>query len=392
METLKTLAADVSFGGNIPTLEFQTDVFDAAQFVQSMESQYPNANFTLTGHSLGGAIAQVIGLATGLPTIVFNAPGAGALYGQLGTQISGLAPNNHSTYTDAHYRLNGDQVSLLGTPIAGETIFTLAAPSYLTIPVNSFFDAAAADVMAYTSDILELHFINTVILQVAGNAQETPGAIGANYAAVIENFTQPSVVSILPAAIYQFLFLVSDANGLLLDPIAGTDFVFTNQSGSPDFASLALPALSGVSFYDVRDETNGVWSEFFPLQPGALTTFDSDVSGLEFIAVDSGGNAISLTNFLFNVSFSSTGTFTGTLVASSTIPPLLPILQIALNGNQVSLSWSTNVVAGLSLFATASLNLPISWTAITNIPIVVGNQNVVTLPISNGGSFFRLQN
>lgn len=36
---------------------------------------YPDANVWLTGHSLGGSLASLIGVTFGLPTVAFEAPG-----------------------------------------------------------------------------------------------------------------------------------------------------------------------------------------------------------------------------------------------------------------------------------------------------------------------------
>ena len=40
----------------------------------NVTAQYPNANLWLTGHSLGGSLASLMGLTFGLPTVTFEAP------------------------------------------------------------------------------------------------------------------------------------------------------------------------------------------------------------------------------------------------------------------------------------------------------------------------------
>jgi uncharacterized repeat protein (TIGR03803 family) len=68
------------------------------------------------------------------------------------------------------------------------------------------------------------------------------------------------------------------------------------------------------------------------------------------------------------------------------LPP--PPLQIALDGNEVSLAWAANHASGLLLRTTTNLTQP--WVPVTNAPVVVGNQLLLTLAITNASQFFRL--
>ena len=85
MTAIMNIMADASFVGNqTPTTDLVMETEDAASFVRQVITAYPNANITLTGHSLGGALAQLVGQAANLDTYTFNAPGAGGkLYANL---------------------------------------------------------------------------------------------------------------------------------------------------------------------------------------------------------------------------------------------------------------------------------------------------------------------
>ncbi|KAH3671449.1 hypothetical protein WICMUC_004630 [Wickerhamomyces mucosus] len=47
----------------------------AMDVYRNVSSQYPNSNIWLTGHSLGGSLASLVGRTFGLPTVTFEAPG-----------------------------------------------------------------------------------------------------------------------------------------------------------------------------------------------------------------------------------------------------------------------------------------------------------------------------
>ncbi|WP_154985891.1 lipase family protein [Paenibacillus polysaccharolyticus] len=49
-------------------------LYEAEDYVKEMQSKHPEASFTLTGHSLGGANAQYAAVYTGLDAVTFSAP------------------------------------------------------------------------------------------------------------------------------------------------------------------------------------------------------------------------------------------------------------------------------------------------------------------------------
>ncbi len=80
----------------------------ALAFTQARQNEFPGATFIVVGHSLGGHIAQMIGVIRNLRFVTFNAPPA------IGTW-SGTLPNgvNPTLFRlGLNYRVNYDPVSL----------------------------------------------------------------------------------------------------------------------------------------------------------------------------------------------------------------------------------------------------------------------------------------
>jgi hypothetical protein len=303
-------------------------------------------------------------------------------------------------------KVNPVKVSLVPTPIG--TTITLQAPMYTVFAAQS--DPAAMFVVN-APIFLFLHKMTTVIAQIADMASQVSPPTGEpNDVQVILNAIQPNSSTLTSLeTLYNYEFVVTDGliegTGAIIswvsdsitgsgsdptdDPTIATDFQFTGQAGSPNFDSIVLPSLPDAVSYDLRYETAGEWSSFQSLQPGALQTFGSGVNGIEFVPVDAGGNAIMESNFVFDASFASTGMFSGTLTLSTVTPPLPPVLNISVVGNQLILSWNTNSASGYELVTSTSLTPPINWVLVTNTPTVVSNQFVVTLPIGIQTQFFE---
>src|SRR5665213_1480764 len=86
------------------------------------------------------------------------------------------------------------------------------------------------------------------------------------------------------------------------------------------------------------------------------------------------------------------GTSTNAAITASnfqfySIPP--PSLQIQLAGTNVVLTWPLSG-AGYVLQSANKLAPPVSWTTVTNVPVIVNFQYTVTNQISSGSVFYRL--
>ena len=102
-------------------------------FLRAIQSDPANAGdiITITGHSLGGAIAQILGAASGDPTVTFDAPGAQQFLAPL--QRLNILPNTlpSPSSQDENYRTQGDVVSYRGTQIGPmNTIPSNVTPSW----------------------------------------------------------------------------------------------------------------------------------------------------------------------------------------------------------------------------------------------------------------------
>jgi Lipase (class 3) len=129
---IANISHDRSWATLAPNAALVQDVVLAAKFIASVKAAHPNANLMLTGHSLGGGIAQVLGEITGLPTVTFNTPGMSQFEpfflkaSGFPTSIVGIGSGANGANI-SNYRVHGDLVSLAGTPIGQE--ITLSTPS-----------------------------------------------------------------------------------------------------------------------------------------------------------------------------------------------------------------------------------------------------------------------
>ena len=77
---------------------------DAHNFYLQVKSIFPNKKIVFTGHSLGGALAQIMGAETGNETVTFNAYGAGDLMQK--DNIKGTNIRNYGNIDDTVFNLN----------------------------------------------------------------------------------------------------------------------------------------------------------------------------------------------------------------------------------------------------------------------------------------------
>ena len=169
---VEDVLADASFVTSIANPALAAMVSDAARFVAMIHSEYKGATITLTGHSLGGAEAQLVGAEAHLTTESFNAPGAAAVFSQLAPE---LAPVNGLGCSDLsiQYRIYGDQVSLAGCQFADTDTISVADPAGTTFDRLTSI-SPLLDLVVNASTYAKLHAIATVIAQITANAPLMP--------------------------------------------------------------------------------------------------------------------------------------------------------------------------------------------------------------------------
>jgi hypothetical protein len=92
-------------------------MMEAVNDFKALTLQYPNAEIEFTGHSLGGAIAQIMADATGLNATVFDSPGVKGL--NFSDELAFLPNSSVSNPSQSitNYRIYGDLVSTAGTQL-----------------------------------------------------------------------------------------------------------------------------------------------------------------------------------------------------------------------------------------------------------------------------------
>lgn len=338
IDAVKTVLADSSFTCSTPLTchvvsnDMKAEVSQAATLLASMatDPRFAGNNITLTGHSLGGAVVQILGSKTALPTQAFDAPGAGDLLAQLTAALSPLNgvsfANSSSSNMNANLRMYGDQVSVVSSALIGPQT---------TIASNT----PQTDEHVWASAFAN-HDVGNMVLQLQANAPQSDGITGPVASIRI------GAVEVL-ASIVKLAFSVVVAVDYVIDPASAFKYLFTEDPGSPYLSSVTLPSLPGTNVvaYDIEQFSSGVWSSPIQIDPLQTFLFDPLTTGFEFWGLDGANSDIPLpTGFLFEVSFASTGEFSGTL--ESIDPVISPVSEPPI--------WSLFLFIVIALYFSAS--------------------------------------
>jgi Ca2+-binding RTX toxin-like protein len=379
-----TLKADLSLiyerdpGGEYtssPTRALREFIAEAARLLVDVKTDFPGAQITLTGHSLGGMIAQLVGKISGYSTVAFDAPGGFELYGQLLNELD-LAKNlNSTTDGNVNIRVVGDAISLVGSPINTVTLRSVINP----YPDN-------------TSNILNNHKIEVVLAQLLDSEhtsiyqgtydptqQLLYTLINSTEDGASENYYARNTIS----------FHVSIPAGELkkiVDPSSGTVAILTESGDSPAITSVAFLADPNISTFKVWSQVAGAWSSPQTVAAGDEVSFGPDTHTLKFQAYSATGQVVLLPdNYLFAATYASSGQLNANLQT----------IQVdSFNGINVQTpvpGQTTLTVSGSFNYTDAGNgNLTVNGTSSGNDTILLGSGNK-TVNLGGGNDFVMVK-
>lgn len=102
-EFIKDIMNDIQMGVNTIPIQYNA----ANEVYQQVKQSYPNFNITVTGHSLGGSLAQLVSAENGCQAITFNAYGTGDILNNAGIyNIKELNIINYGNINDPVFNLS----------------------------------------------------------------------------------------------------------------------------------------------------------------------------------------------------------------------------------------------------------------------------------------------
>ena len=307
-DPLDYLGIDAPFLQSQPSDALINYVGYAVAIVQDLATRFPGAEITLTGHSLGGAIAQLIASASGVNATTFNAPGVAQFLPYFKTSLASLpvlrTPSGAREITNL--RAYGDLVSTVGTQV-GATLTLVSTFS------DSLIDPRPLDYMKHQ------HLLATVLERIVDNGQTTT-AIGPTAASIAQ-----SLISTSPPAsgvIALRSISVKAAVDYFIDPEGSDVYLLASDPGRPRFASVTFPVLFDMdAVFRVERIVDGAWTSVGTFEE--RSTYDFGSSGVDqfrFFVLDRADlrAPASVEPFTFGVRFASDGVFSGTMTRQST--------------------------------------------------------------------------
>lgn len=289
--SVTNLLADASFVTGQPTPQWIGATREAETLLGAVQAARPDKRITLTGHSLGGAIAQLLGATKSLRTISFNAPSPGALVG----------PNAPGGSEIVNYRFYGDSVSLIGRDHQLGTTKSI-------VPRNSLTRLA---IDLTPSEFLDYHSMKRLRseLHSPDNSIE-PGIVGGTLLKLGSNLLVPALGPSFKAHIR---VVVAAAGAVAIDPVPGSSYTLVWSNG-PLLRSITVPELDGVADWKISTFDGQNWSAFGDINAGEEFVVDRGTKGFRFVPLDEhNAEGYNPNHFVFGVTFAADGTFEGDL-------------------------------------------------------------------------------
>jgi hypothetical protein len=99
---------------------------------------------------------------------------------------------------------------------------------------------------------------------------------------------------------------------------------------------------------------------------------------------------VGLNSWIVQISDGNGGTDTATLEITVVNELTQPTLSIQMSGSDLQILWPSSVT-GFSLYGTTNLSTNVVWSAVTNPPVIHQDDWMVTMPIEEAPSYFRLE-
>lgn len=127
--------------------DFGVMLDQAKAYTEAVQKQFPGKKVSLTGHSLGGAITQVMATETGLDANTFNAPGAAKMARDYTGKNPPTCLNNHNRRKDA--------VGMIGTQAGFHTVYEGRSDWTIRTLTNHSMGNFAEDLTLHDLDPIE---------------------------------------------------------------------------------------------------------------------------------------------------------------------------------------------------------------------------------------------